>query len=35
MGFERAGFETVYATDIDADSCETLRLNVGRYFNEH
>lgn len=33
LGFEQAGFETVYATDIDADSCETLQLNVGRYFN--
>lgn len=33
LGFEQAGFETVYATDIDADSCETLRQNVGRYFN--
>ncbi len=34
LGFEQAGFETVYATDIDADSCDTMRLNVGRYFNE-
>lgn len=33
LGFEQAGFETVYATDIDANSCKTLRLNVGRYFN--
>lgn len=33
LGFEQAGFETVYATDIDADSCATLRLNAGRYFN--
>lgn len=33
LGFEQAGFETVYATDIDAESCKTLRLNLGRYFN--
>lgn len=33
LGFEQAGFETVYATDIDAHSCATLRLNIGRYFN--
>ncbi|MEO6361418.1 MAG: DNA cytosine methyltransferase [Sphingomicrobium sp.] len=33
LGFEQAGFETIYATDIDRDSCETLGLNVGRHFN--
>lgn len=33
LGFEQAGFHTVYATDIDTDSCETVRLNVGRYFH--
>src|SRR5690606_10303013 len=33
LGFEQAGFETVYATDIDPDSCDTLRLNLGRHFN--
>ena len=32
LGFEQAGFETVYATDIDGDSCDTLRLNRGRFF---
>jgi DNA (cytosine-5)-methyltransferase 1 len=26
-GFEAAGFETVFANDIDHDSCETLRRN--------
>jgi len=26
-GFEAAGFETVFANDLDHDSCETLRLN--------
>jgi len=33
LGFERAGFETVYATDIDQDSCDTLNLNLGIHFN--
>ncbi len=33
LGFEQAGFETVYATDHDRDSCATLRLNVGAHFN--
>ncbi len=33
LGFEQAGFETVYATDIDQDSCNTLGLNLGTYFN--
>ncbi len=26
-GFEAAGFRTVFANDVDHDSCETLRLN--------
>lgn len=29
LGFESAGFETVYATDIDPDSCRTLEANRG------
>lgn len=33
LGFEQAGFQTVYATDIDPDSCATLRLNAGRHLN--
>lgn len=33
LGFEQAGFETVYATDIDAESCKTLELNIGSHFN--
>lgn len=33
LGFEQAGFGTVYATDIDQESCNTLNLNLGRYFN--
>ena len=34
LGFEAAGFKTVYATDLDADSCETLSRNVGRSFDQ-
>jgi DNA (cytosine-5)-methyltransferase 1 len=34
LGFEQAGFETVYATDIDQESCNTLGLNIGIYFNK-
>lgn len=33
LGFEAAGFETAYATDIDSDSCDTLRINVGKFLN--
>lgn len=33
LGFEQAGFETVYATDHDPDSCNTLRANVGTHFS--
>lgn len=33
LGFEQAGFETVYATDIDEDSCKTLRLNAGTHLS--
>ncbi len=33
LGFEAAGFETVYATDIDADSCKTLETNIGKALN--
>lgn len=29
VGFSRAGFEVVWANDIDADSCETYRENHG------
>lgn len=34
LGFEQAGFETVYATDLDRDSCDTLRLNAGVFFSK-
>lgn len=30
LGLEAAGFETIYATDIDFHSCETLRMNKAR-----
>ncbi|MCI2395598.1 DNA cytosine methyltransferase [Aliiroseovarius sediminis] len=29
LGFHQAGFDIVYASDIDSDCCETLRLNKG------
>ena len=35
LGFEQAGFETTYATDIDEDSCNTLRMNLGHHFNSN
>jgi DNA (cytosine-5)-methyltransferase 1 len=34
LGFEQAGFETVYATDLDHDSCDTLLLNAGRFVSK-
>ena len=27
LGFQQAGFETVWANDIDRDACKTYRLN--------
>lgn len=35
IGFDLAGFDVVYATDIDADSCSTLRQNVGGILSPH
>lgn len=35
LGFEQAGFETVYATDHDPDSCATLKENVGKHLNRN
>lgn len=29
LGFNKAGFDIVYASDIDHDCCETLKLNKG------
>lgn len=34
LGFEKAGFQTVYATDIDAHSCKTLQRNAGHHFSD-
>ena len=33
LGFESAGFKTVYATDMDADSCRTLEKNIGNHLS--
>lgn len=33
LGFEQAGFETIYATDIDPRSCETLKMNRGTFLS--
>jgi DNA (cytosine-5)-methyltransferase 1 len=29
LGFREAGFETVFANDIDIDACQTFRRNIG------
>ncbi|MBM1707781.1 DNA (cytosine-5-)-methyltransferase, partial [Sulfitobacter geojensis] len=29
LGFKQAGFDIVYASDIESDCCETLKLNRG------
>lgn len=34
LGFEKAGFNTIYATDIDKDSCDTLSINRGNFFSK-
>jgi DNA (cytosine-5)-methyltransferase 1 len=31
LGFKQAGFAVTWANDIDRDSCETYRLNVGHH----
>ena len=33
IGFEEAGFETVFATDIEKICCETLKANRGIFFD--
>ncbi len=33
LGFEQAGFQTIYATDIDPDACATLTLNIGKHIS--
>lgn len=37
LGFSAAGFNIVYSTDIDAHSCETLRINQNKkkYYTSH
>lgn len=35
IGFEKAGFDILFATDIDHDCCETLKLNRGNTLNEN
>ena len=30
LGFRQAGFETVFANDIDAEACKTYRENIGQ-----
>lgn len=30
LGFQEAGFDVVYASDIDKDCCETLKINEGK-----
>jgi len=34
LGFHQAGFRTVFANDINADSCETYKKNIGEISNE-
>lgn len=35
IGFERAGFEVLFATDINHECCETLKLNAGNTLNRN
>ena len=30
IGFEKAGFQILFATDINHECCETLKMNAGR-----
>ena len=34
LGFHQAGFETVFANDINPDACETYRQNIGKIFDQ-
>lgn len=34
LGFHQAGFETVFANDINPDACETYRHNIGEISDE-
>lgn len=35
LGFDRVGYDVVYATDIDAMCCKTLQANLGGALSEH
>ena len=35
IGFEQAGFDILYATDINHDCCETLKMNRGNTLNKN
>jgi DNA (cytosine-5)-methyltransferase 1 len=35
LGFDRAGYDVVYATDIDEMCCKTLTANLGSALSEH
>lgn len=34
LGLHKAGFQTVFANDIDTDACETYRKNIGEISNQ-
>ena len=33
IGFEKAGFEILFATDFNHECCETLKINAGNTLN--
>ena len=35
IGFEKAGFEILFATDLNHECCETLKLNRGNTLSEN
>lgn len=35
LGFHQAGFDIVFASDVEKVFCSTLHANVGRYVSEH
>lgn len=34
LGLHKAGFQTVFANDVDTDACETYRKNIGEISNQ-
>lgn len=34
LGFQQAGFKTVFANDIDQDACRTYRMNIGEILDK-